>query len=98
MTYSMVRAYILQRRSEIRVEEGRGPPLAFVPQTHRPVVEAEVDHVPHQAGIIPPEEIRELLMVQRASPFGLLNRADCGGAAGGPRANSPRLPLRQPPL
>jgi transposase len=43
VTYSMVRAYIFQRRPEIRVEEGRGPPQAFVPQTHRPGDEAEVD-------------------------------------------------------
>lgn len=39
----MVRAYIFQRRPEIRIEEGRGPPQAFVPQTHRPGDEAEVD-------------------------------------------------------
>ncbi|MDX3500282.1 hypothetical protein PV735_47615, partial [Streptomyces turgidiscabies] len=43
ITYSMVRAYIALRRPEIRVEEGRGPPQAFVPQTHRPGDEAEVD-------------------------------------------------------
>ncbi|MDT0479585.1 hypothetical protein [Streptomyces doebereineriae] len=43
VTYSMLRAYIFQRRSEIRVAEGRGPPQAFVPQTHRPGDEAEVD-------------------------------------------------------
>ncbi|WP_405649784.1 hypothetical protein OG581_00800 [Streptomyces sp. NBC_01386] len=43
VTYSMVRAYIFQRRPEIRIEEGRGPPQAFVPQTHRPGDEAEVD-------------------------------------------------------
>jgi len=43
ITYSMVRAYIAVRRPEIRVEEGRGPPQAFVPQTHRPGDEAEVD-------------------------------------------------------
>ncbi|MFJ4982025.1 hypothetical protein ACIP6X_43165 [Streptomyces coeruleorubidus] len=39
----MVRAYIFQRRPEIRVEEGRGPPQAFMPQTLRPGDEAEVD-------------------------------------------------------
>lgn len=43
VTYSMVRAYIAGRRPEIRVEEGRGPPQAFVPQTHRPADETEVD-------------------------------------------------------
>ncbi|KQV97013.1 hypothetical protein ASD08_47790 [Streptomyces sp. Root369] len=43
VTFSMVRAYIFHRRPEIRVEEGRGPPQAFVPQTHRPGDEAEVD-------------------------------------------------------
>lgn len=43
VTYSMVRAYIFEQCPEIRVEEGRGPPQAFVPQTHRPGDEAEVD-------------------------------------------------------
>ncbi|CAM5643308.1 hypothetical protein [Streptomyces purpurascens] len=43
VTYSMVRACIAGRRPEIREEEGRGPPQAFVPQTHRRGDEAEVD-------------------------------------------------------
>jgi transposase len=43
VTYSMVRANIFQRTPEIRIEAGRGPPQAFVPQTHRPGDEAEVD-------------------------------------------------------
>ncbi|WP_405988413.1 hypothetical protein [Streptomyces sp. NBC_00986] len=47
VTYSMVRACISGRRPEIRVEEGRGPPQAFVPQTHRPAeVLAEADSRP----------------------------------------------------
>jgi transposase len=37
-----VRAYVAVRRPEIRVEAGRGPVNVFVPQTHRPGVEAEV--------------------------------------------------------
>ena len=43
VTYAMVRDYVYGRRREIRVEEGRGPPTSFIPQTHRPGDEAEVD-------------------------------------------------------
>jgi transposase len=43
VSYAMVRDYVFLRRPEIRVEEGRGPPASFIPQTHRPGDEAEVD-------------------------------------------------------
>ncbi|WP_143653587.1 IS21 family transposase [Streptosporangium subroseum] len=43
VSYPMVRAYVAARRPEIKVEAGRGPPNAFVPQSHQPGVEAEVD-------------------------------------------------------
>jgi transposase len=43
ISYGMVRAYVARRRPEIRVEHGRGPVEAFVPQTHLPGREAEVD-------------------------------------------------------
>jgi transposase len=43
ISYGMVRAYVAQRQPEIRIEAGRGPSAAFVPQSHRPGVEAEVD-------------------------------------------------------
>ncbi|MER5422380.1 IS21 family transposase [Streptosporangium roseum] len=43
ISYQIVRAYVAHRRGEIRVEAGRGPPEAFVPQSHLPGVEAEVD-------------------------------------------------------
>jgi transposase len=43
VSYAMARAYIAARGPEIRIEEGRGPPQAFIPQTHRPGEEAEVD-------------------------------------------------------
>ncbi|MER6251958.1 hypothetical protein ABT224_11390 [Streptomyces sp. NPDC001584] len=43
VSYAMVRDYVYDRRREIRVEEGRGPPASFIPQTHRPGDEAEVD-------------------------------------------------------
>ncbi|MGW7027158.1 IS21 family transposase [Streptomyces xanthophaeus] len=43
VSYAMVRDYVFDRRREIRVEEGRGPPASFIPQTHRPGDEAEVD-------------------------------------------------------
>ncbi|WP_327426008.1 IS21 family transposase [Streptomyces sp. NBC_01236] len=43
ISYSLVREYVARRRPQIRVEEGRGPAQVFIPQTHRPGVEAEVD-------------------------------------------------------
>lgn len=43
VSYPVVRAYVAARRPQIRVEAGRGPVTAFVPQTHRPGAEAEVD-------------------------------------------------------
>lgn len=42
-SYSTVAEYIAVRRPQIRIEAGRGPVEVFVPQTHRPGVEAEVD-------------------------------------------------------
>ncbi|WUB76612.1 hypothetical protein OG734_44860 [Streptomyces sp. NBC_00576] len=43
VTYPMVRAYVAERRPQIKVEAGRGPVNAFIPQTYRPGAEAEVD-------------------------------------------------------
>ena len=43
MSYAMVRDYMAVRGPHVRVEEGRGPPQAFIPQTHRPGDEVEVD-------------------------------------------------------
>jgi transposase len=44
LSYGIVRHYVAQRRDQIRIEAGRGPSAeAFVPQTHRPGAEAEVD-------------------------------------------------------
>lgn len=43
VSYPMVRAYVAERRRQIRIEAGRGPAEAFVPQTHQPGAEAEVD-------------------------------------------------------
>ncbi|MDQ0946108.1 transposase [Streptomyces phaeochromogenes] len=43
ISYGMVRDYVAVRRGEIRAMAGRGPVEAFVPQSHRPGVEAEVD-------------------------------------------------------
>jgi hypothetical protein len=42
-SYSTVADYVAARRPQIRVETGRGPAEVFVPQTHRPGAEAEVD-------------------------------------------------------
>lgn len=43
ISYRMVRDHVATRRPEIRVGQGRGPAEAFVPQTHLPGREAEVD-------------------------------------------------------
>ncbi|MGV9532891.1 hypothetical protein ACWEU6_09995 [Streptosporangium sandarakinum] len=43
VSYQMVRRYVADRRGEIWAEAGRGPSNAFVPQSYRPGVEAEVD-------------------------------------------------------
>ncbi|MER6693576.1 IS21 family transposase [Streptomyces minutiscleroticus] len=43
ISYQMVRGYVADRREEIRVQAGRGVMEAFVPQTHKPGAEAEVD-------------------------------------------------------
>lgn len=43
VSYPVVRAYVAKRRPEISVERGRAQPSAFVPQTHLPGREAEVD-------------------------------------------------------
>jgi len=43
VSYPVVRRYVRERWVQIRVEMGRAPVEAFVPQTHRPGVEAEVD-------------------------------------------------------
>ncbi len=43
VSYQRVRGYVAGRREEIRVQAGRGVVEAFVPQTHMPGTEAEVD-------------------------------------------------------
>lgn len=43
VSYPVVRAYVAERRPQIRAETGRGPAEVFVPQPHRPGAEAEVD-------------------------------------------------------
>lgn len=43
VSYPVVQRYVKQRRSEIAAEMGRGPATVFIPQTHRPGEEAEVD-------------------------------------------------------
>lgn len=43
ISYQMVRTYVAERREEIRRQAGKGVVDAFVPQTHRPGAEAEVD-------------------------------------------------------
>jgi transposase len=43
VSYGMVRDYVATRRREIRIEAGREPDDAYVPQDHKPGREAEVD-------------------------------------------------------
>lgn len=43
ISYDTVRSYVAQRRREVRTEHRRGEPDLFVPQTHLPGREAEVD-------------------------------------------------------
>ncbi|GAA2287133.1 transposase [Streptomyces ruber] len=43
VSYGMVRAYVARRRQEVRREAGLGPAAVFVPQSHAPGAEAEVD-------------------------------------------------------
>ncbi|ATL88736.1 IstA2 [Streptomyces malaysiensis subsp. malaysiensis] len=43
ISYSMVRVYVKDRRKEVRRQAGVGPDAMFVPQTHLPGAEAEVD-------------------------------------------------------
>lgn len=43
LTYGIVCAYVAERREEIRIAAGRGVAKVFVPQSHRPGSEAEVD-------------------------------------------------------
>ncbi|MGC9436705.1 IS21 family transposase [Streptomyces sp. WG5] len=43
VSYPMVRRYVADRKPQIAVEAGKAPIEAFVPQTHPPGMEAEVD-------------------------------------------------------
>ena len=43
VSYSRVRAYVAVRRGQILAESGRAPVEVFVPRSHRPGEEAEVD-------------------------------------------------------
>ncbi|MET7354980.1 hypothetical protein [Streptomyces mirabilis] len=43
ISYSMVRVYVKDRRKEVRRQAGVGPETMFMPQTHLPGAEAEVD-------------------------------------------------------
>ncbi|MFD8260151.1 IS21 family transposase [Streptomyces griseoluteus] len=43
VSYPMVRRYVADRKPQILVESGKAPIEAFVPQTHPPGMEAEVD-------------------------------------------------------
>lgn len=53
VSYQVVRTYVAARKPEIRIEAGRGPVNVFVPQSHRPCMEAEVDFGDEQDGYCP---------------------------------------------
>ncbi|MFF3846872.1 hypothetical protein [Streptomyces sp. NPDC002328] len=66
------RDYMARRRPQIRVEEGRGRSRVFIPQSHRPGVDAEVDFgdvyvkladVSHRAGSTAPLRTRACLLL-----------------------------------
>lgn len=108
VSYQMVRAYVTRRRPEIRIEAGRGPQHAFVPQSHRPGAEAEGDFgevTIRLAG----ELVKCVMFSLRLSYSGkAVHRVFASGGAGGVlRGARPRLqgagrgslrqgPLRQP--
>lgn len=83
VTYPMVRAYVADRRAQIRIETGRGPLKAFIPQTHMPGAEAEVgfeDVTNRLAG----EQVKVYLFAMRLSYSGkAVHRifASCGQEA-----------------
>ncbi|MEU7632041.1 IS21 family transposase [Nocardia sp. NPDC049220] len=43
VSYQTLRDWVAERKPQIRIEAGRGPAEVFIPQTHRPGEEAEVD-------------------------------------------------------
>ncbi|WP_051742308.1 transposase [Kitasatospora sp. MBT66] len=43
ISYQQVRRYVADRKPQILVESGKAPTGAFIPQTHQPGMEAEVD-------------------------------------------------------
>ncbi|RDI65719.1 transposase [Nocardia pseudobrasiliensis] len=43
VAYQTLRDYVAVRKPKIRIEAGRGPAQVFIPQSHRPGEEAEVD-------------------------------------------------------
>jgi hypothetical protein len=43
VSYRRVRDYVAEPKPQIRIEAGRAPARVFIPQTHRPGAEAEVD-------------------------------------------------------
>jgi transposase len=69
VSYPVVRAYVAERKPQVRAEAGRGPAEVFIPQTHRPGDEAEVDFgdvVVRLAG----EDVRCVLLCLRLSYSG----------------------------
>ncbi|MEX2985575.1 hypothetical protein [Streptomyces sp. C36] len=106
--YHVVRGYVAGRREEIRVQAGRSVVEAFVPQTHKPGAEAEVDfgdvtvRLGSEVVTLLPVRVPHVLLGQGSAPD--LRPGGAGGVLRGPRSRSQRAgrsadregPLRQP--
>ncbi|CAL9279395.1 hypothetical protein [Streptomyces sp. SudanB52_2052] len=94
LSYGMVRDYVAVRRGEIWAAAGRGPVEAFVPQSHRPGVEAEVDfgdvtvHLAGPSGGLLPVQLPPVVFGQGGAPDLRLVRS--GGVLRRPRPRSQR--------
>lgn len=93
VSYDTVRAYVRQRRPNVRAEHGRGEPDVFVPQTHLPGREGEIDFgeitVPLRGELVtwPPVLAAHVLQRQSRPP-----RVGHGRAGGLLRRARARLP------
>ncbi|GAA3084438.1 hypothetical protein GCM10010449_05270 [Streptomyces rectiviolaceus] len=84
VTYPMVRAYVADRRPQIKVEAGRGPVNAFIPQTQRPRAEAgrtlpRADPGRHRGGVTSAQSSPRATVFTRAprSRHGPQGRVPC---------------------
>ena len=105
VSYSTVRDYVARRRPEIAAEAGRGLEQGFVPQTHEPGGEAEVDFADLWV-ILRGVKTKTFLFTLRLSYFGEVGapgfrHSGAGGVPGGSCACVHRAgwhPDRQDPI